>query len=316
MTHYFQTLQPEIVCQITEALMLTHGATTVQDVRRELREQGFQAVPAEVSAYMSILAEERDWWFWSEGQVRIYTFGEDTDETVFHYMELGNVVWQVLVRGRQQIMAEGRKREVPQLNYQQLPSNRHAVAHAHGLMMIQESRGFIAMPPQELGLYRLYEYRHYAGRTPSHCILSFREGKQTDIYRTIFTLNDQRTTGRLEIEKNVGYALTQTVVETARMLRQERGKSYWEVPEDIRREGLLLGEQEVQRVAYLASGERLAAWTIREQPSTPDRICLRLPLSGIYKAELYYDDGSRLELDYRDFSGSKELRQLIEVLII
>lgn len=316
MADSLQTLQPEIVCQITEALMLTHGAATVQDVRRELREQGFLAAPAEVSAYMSVLAEERDWWFWSEGRELVYTFGEDTDETVCHYMENAKFVWQVLVRGRQQIVAEGRIGKMPELSYQQFPSNRHAMAHAYGSIMIQESLGYVSMPVKGLSLHHLYDYRHYLSRKPKSCILSFREGEQTEVFSTVFSLNNQRATGRMLIEKKVGYAVSLTAETAAGVLKQHRKDHYWVVPPAIRQAGLLLGEKIIHSSAYLASGERLADWTISKQAELPDSVVLKLPLSGIYKVELAYNDGSRLELDYRDFSGGMELWLLAEGLML
>lgn len=315
MAHSLQTLQPEVVCQVTEALMLTHGATTVQDVRKELREQGFVAAPAELSAYMSVLAEERDWWSWSEGQDQVYTFGEDTDETVHHFLKKGNMIWQVLVKGRQQIVAEGRVGSVPELSYVQFPSNRHAVAHSYGLTMIQESRGFVSVPVQGVSLVQLYAYRHFVGRTPSRCILSFREGKQTEHFLTTFSLNGQRAFGRMEVDKTVGYAV-KLGVRRARQVFEQNGKAtHWAVPESLHEKALLLGEVLRERSAFLSSGERLANWSIRKQEAVPELVRLELPFSGLYKAELYYTDGSRLALDYRDFSDSVELCQLIKVLI-
>lgn len=315
MAQSLQTLQPEIVCQVTEALMLTHGATTLQDVRNELREQGFVAAPAELSAYMSVLAEERDWWSWSEGGELLYTFGEDTNETVHYFLKKGKMIWQVLVKGRQQIVAQGRIGTVPELSYVQLPSNRHAVAHAHGLSMIQESRGFMALPPDGVSLVQLYEYRHFISRTPQHGILSFREGRQTEHFLTTFSLNGQRAFGRVEINKKVGYAVKMGVAWARQVFEQYGKNTHWVVPESLYQKALLLGEVVSDRSAYLSSGEQLANWTIRKQEEVPDLVRLKLPFSGLYKAELYYADGSRLELDYRDFSNTKELCQLINVLI-
>ena len=62
----------EIVRQIAESLMLLNGKTTTLEVKLALREEGYYALQSEVSAYLSAVAAEMEWYFQFNGTYRRY----------------------------------------------------------------------------------------------------------------------------------------------------------------------------------------------------------------------------------------------------
>lgn len=315
MSQQLQTLEPEVVCQVTEALMLTHGTTTTLEVKNELREQGFFAVQAEVSALMEVIAEERHWKFWHNGRHRIYTFAEDTDERLYRCLAKGDQTWEIMVEGNMQIIAEGRPGRSLPISCQEFPSNRHALAHASGLVMIQESKGFKAAVPGGVNLQHRFRFRELILQKPLSCVLSFREGVEKAAYPAQFLLHGQTATGRLVVEKKVGYAFELSAAEAKTALSQQLHDKGWKVADDLRQKGLLLGEGSRRESAFLASGEALGQWTLIRQAAAPSEVELDLPASGIYKAELRYENDRVLELSYQQWAPDTELWPLVLLLL-
>lgn len=315
MSNSLQTLQPEIVCQITEALMLTHGTTTTLEVKKELREQGFYAVQAEVSVLMEELAEDRNWKFWSNGRFRVYSFAADTNERLYHYLKKGDESWEILVDGKWQVVSEGNAARTTPCNYQEFPSNRHAIAHASGLLMIQESKGFVPTMPRGLNLQHRYRYREFIRQHPVSCVLSFRQGLQNESYPAQFQLHDQVAKGKLTIHRRVGYAFDLNREEARQFVEPTQGINAWKVSDELFRKGFLLGESNITESASLASGERLGRWNLLKADEDRKQIELHLKTAGIYKAEFYYKNDRRIELNYENWQPESELWPMVCLLL-
>lgn len=315
MSNSLQTLQPEIVCQITEALMLTHGTTTTLEVKKELREQGFFAVQAEVSALMESLTEERNWKFWSNGRYRVYSFAEDTNERLYHYLKKEDKCWEILVDGKWQVVSEGNAAKTTPCNYQEFPSNRHAIAHACGLMMIQESKGYVPTMPRGLNLQHRYRYREFIRRQPLSCVLSFRQGLQNEIYPAQFQLHDQIAKGKLTVHRKVGYAFDLDREEARQFVLPTQEATAWKVSNELFKKGFFLGEAKVTESANLASGERLGRWNLLGVEEAAKCTELHLKTSGIYKAEFFYSQERRLELSYEKWQPETELWPMVCLLL-
>ncbi len=60
------------VYETAEALMALHGITTTLEVKNQLRNQGFWALQAQVSALMWQVAEQAGWRVFSNGRFRVY----------------------------------------------------------------------------------------------------------------------------------------------------------------------------------------------------------------------------------------------------
>ncbi|PHN03249.1 hypothetical protein [Flavilitoribacter nigricans] len=315
MSNSLQTLQPEIVCQITEALMLTHGTTTTLEVKKELREQGFFAVQEEVSALMAGLAEERNWKFWSNGRFRVYSFAEDTDERLYHYLKKDDKSWEILVDGKWQVVSEGNAARTTPCNYQEFPSNRHAIAHAAGLLMIQESKGYVPTMPRGLNLQHRYRYREFIRQHPVSCVLSFRQGLQNEIYPAKFQLHDQVAHGALTVHRRVGYAFDLLREDARAFALPAREVNAWKVADELFEKGFFLGEAQVSESATLASGERMGRWNLLEADEAAKRTELHLKTSGIYKAEFYYKNDRRIELSYENWQPETELWPMVCLLL-
>lgn len=315
MSNSLQTLQPEVVCQITEALMLTHGTTTSLEVKKELREQGFYAVQAEVSALMAALAEDRNWKFWSNGRFRIYSFAEDTNEQLYHYLKKGDESWEILVDGKWQVISEGNAARTTPCHYQEFPSNRHAIAHAAGLLMIKESKGFVPTMPRGLNLQHRYRYREFIRQHPVSCILSFRQGLQNESYPAQFQLHDQIAKGTLTVHRRVGYAFDLSREEAREFVAPTRNTEAWQVADGMFRKGFFLGESNITESARLASGERMGRWNLLQTDEAQKHTELHLKTSGIYKAEFYYSNDRRIELHYEDWKPESELWPMVCLLL-
>ena len=70
----YRLLTTTAVCEAAEALMQACGTTTPLEVKSRLRNQGYWARQADVSAFMRELARYRDWCYVSNGHHRVYTF--------------------------------------------------------------------------------------------------------------------------------------------------------------------------------------------------------------------------------------------------
>lgn len=75
-----KSLSQEAVRQMAESLMLLNGFTTTLDVKMALREQGYAALQADVSAYMDELAAELEWYYQYNGTYRIYLLDPAMEE--------------------------------------------------------------------------------------------------------------------------------------------------------------------------------------------------------------------------------------------
>lgn len=315
MSNSLQTLQPEIVCQITEALMLTHGTTSTLEVKKELREQGFFAVQAEVAAWMAILSEERKWKFWSNGRYRVYSFAEDTKERLYHYLRKDDKSWEILVDGKWQVVSEGNAAKTTPSHYQEFPSNRHAIAHATGLMMIQESKGFVPTMPRGLNLQHRYRFREFIRQQPVSCILSFRQGLQNESYPAQFQLHDQIAKGTLRVHRKVGYAFELNRDEARQFLMPTQEVRSWKVSDELFQKGFFLGESAITESANLASGERLGRWNLLKVNESVKCTELHLKKSGIYKAEFYYPNDRHLTLSFEKWPAETELWPMVCLLL-
>lgn len=315
MSHSLQTIQPEVVCQITEALMLTHGTTTTLEVKKELREQGFYALQVEVSGLMSVMAEERNWKFWSNGRFRVYSFAEDTDERWYHYLEKGDERWEILVDGKWQVVLEGNTTSTGPVRYQEFPSNRHAVAHTRGLLMIRESKGFRPASPKGLDLRHRFQYREFLREQPLSCVLSFRQGMQNESYPARFQLHDQVAKGKLIVHRRVGYAFDLNGSEARQFVHPGREARSWKVSETLFSKGFFLGEAEITESANLASGERLGRWHLLGVDESAKQTELHLKTSGIYKAEFIYSRQRRLEFGFEQWDPETELWPMVCLLL-
>lgn len=315
MSHSLQTLHPEVVCQISEALMLTHGTTTTLDVKKELREQGYFAVQAEVSALMEVMAEERNWKSWSNGRFRVFSFAEDTSERLYHYLKKGDESWEILVDGKWQVISEGNAARTMPSHYQEFPSNRHAIAHASGLIMIQESKGFVPTMPRGLNLQHRYRFREFIRMRPESCVLSFRRALQKEIYPAQFQLHDQVAKGTLCLDRTVGYAFDLNREEAREFIQPGRQAAAWQVSGEMFNKGFLLGEAKVSESASLTSGERLGRWNLLAVDEAGKQIELHLRAAGIYKAEITYKNGRQLELSHQNWEAETELWPLVQLLV-
>ena len=70
----YRLLTASAVCDAAEALMQAHGTTTTLEVKNRLRNEGYWACQADVSAFMRELATYREWCYVSNGRHRVYTF--------------------------------------------------------------------------------------------------------------------------------------------------------------------------------------------------------------------------------------------------
>ena len=72
MLNHKNTLTIAAVYETAESLMATHGVTTTLEVKNRLRNQGFWALQADVSALMWEIAQEAGWHVVSNGRFRVY----------------------------------------------------------------------------------------------------------------------------------------------------------------------------------------------------------------------------------------------------
>ncbi len=72
MLNHKNTLTIAAVYETAESLMATYGTTTTLEVKNRLRNQGFWAVQADVSALMWEIAQEAGWQVYSNGRFRVY----------------------------------------------------------------------------------------------------------------------------------------------------------------------------------------------------------------------------------------------------
>jgi hypothetical protein len=264
---------------------------------------------------MNELADERHWKFWSNGRFRIYSFAEDTNEQLYYYLIKGDESWEILVDGKWQVVSEGNAARTTPCHYQEFPSNRHAIAHASGLLMIQESKGFVPTMPRGLNLHHRYRYREFIRQHPVSCVLSFRQGLQNECYPARFQLHDQVAQGTLTVHRRVGYAFDLDREEARELVLAAGPARAWKVSEELFGKGFFLGESHVTESACLASGERMGRWNLLQADEAGKRTELHLKTSGIYKAEFYYPNDRFIELHFDKWKPETELWPMVRLLL-
>lgn len=303
-----KTLTQEAVKEAAEDLIEAFGTTTTLDVKNKLRQQGFQAMQADVSRLMDIVTAEEKWQFNHNGRYRVYRFGLDSNDTFHKYMENGQQFWEVLASDKELIVNEGLVGTNGQMHKQSFPTNRKTIAQSKKIHQEKQQAGYSEAVDQRLPIALRTKYASYLNKKPVSYTIGFFNVLASEKQAAEFTLADQQTTRGYTIQtKNVGYDFTWELPQSKESLAEvlKQSKVIKQLFKYDKRN--ITGEKVTKTKAFRQNEEALASYETFKPKAEASIIEIEAAMDNVYKIEIAFEGGEQISLSKFDLNIHQEL---------
>ncbi|EAY30587.1 WGR domain-containing protein [Microscilla marina] len=312
-----KTLTKDAVKEAAEDLIEAFGTTTTLDVKNKLRQQGFQALQAEVSTLMDEVTAEESWQFNHNGRYRVYRFGPDSNDTFHKYLENGQQFWEVLASDKELVVNEGVVGTNGQMQKQTFPTNRKTIAQSKKLYQEQKQVGYAEATDQRLPFALRKKYANYLSKKPTSYTIGFFDVSALEKQATEFTLTNQQTTkGYIIQSKNVGYDFTwelpQSKISLADILKNTQVIDQL-FKHDKRS---VTGEKIKTTKAYQQNEEALIAYEAYKPQAAASLIEIKASIDNVYKIDISFEGGDQISLSKFDLNLQQELLPVARQILI
>jgi len=303
-----KNLTKDAVKEAAEHLIEAFGTTTTLDVKNRLRQQGFQALQAEVSDLMDTLTNEEQWRFNHNGRYRVYRFGPDSSDTFHKYLEQGQYFWEILASGKEQIVNEGLIGTIGQMATQKYPTNRKNIAQSKKTHQTKLNQGYSAAVDQRLPFNLRQKYAAYLDQKPLKYTIGFFDVKASEKLTAEITLeNNQKTDGYIVQSKNAGYDFTWDLPQSKEKLADILKKApsvIWELQYDHKQ---LTGEKVTETKAYNQREEVIDKFQHFTPTNSSSFLDIEIQFQKMYKIDIWFEGGNQISLSKFDLDIHQEL---------
>ncbi|HAS43304.1 MAG TPA: hypothetical protein DCS93_22685 [Microscillaceae bacterium] len=303
-----KNLTKNAVKEAAEHLIEAFGTTTTLDVKNRLRQQGFQALQAEVSNLMDTLTDEEQWRFNHNGRYRVYRFGPDSNDTFHKYLEQGQRFWEILASGKEQIINEGLIGTIGQMTTTKYPTNRKTIAQSKKVHQTMLDQGYSEAVDQRLPFNLRQKYATYLDQKPLKYTIGFFNVQAQERLAAEITLeNNQKTNGYILQSKNAGYDLTWNLPQSQDKLTRVLKNPSTITQDPGYDQKQLTGEKiSVSRV-FNQQEKVIQTFQGFTPTSLPSLQVMELHLENIYKIDIWFESGSQISLSKFDLDIHQEL---------
>ncbi|WP_299456943.1 WGR domain-containing protein [uncultured Microscilla sp.] len=303
-----KTLTKDAVKEAAEDLIEAFGTTTTLDVKNKLRQQGFQALQAEVSTLMDAVTAEESWQFNHNGRYRVYRFGPDSNDTFHKYLENGQQFWEVLASDKELVVNEGVVGTNGQMQKQAFPTNRKTIAQSKKLYQEQKQAGYAEATDQRLPFVLRKKYAHYLSKKPTGYTIGFFDVSALEKQAAEFTLPNQQTTeGYIIQSKNVGYDFTWELPQSITSL-SDILKNTQIIDQPFKHDKRsITGEKIKTTKAYQQNEESLIAYEAYKPKAAASLIEIKASMDNVYKIDISFEGGDQISLSKFDLNLQQEL---------
>jgi len=303
-----KNLTKNAVKEAAEHLIEAFGTTTTLDVKNRLRQQGFQALQAEVSNLMDTLTDEEQWRFNHNGRYRVYRFGPDSNDTFHKYLEQGQHFWEILASGKEQIINEGLIGTIGQMTTTKYPTNRKTIAQSKKVHQTMLDQGYSEAVDQRLPFNLRQKYATYLDQKPlKYTIGFFNVQAQEKLAAEITLENNQKTNGYVLQSKNAGYDLTWNLPQSQDKLTRIFKNPSTIVQDPDYDQKQLTGEKISVSSAFNQQEKVIQTFQGFTPTSLPSLQVMELHLENIYKIDIWFESGSQISLSKFDLDIHQEL---------
>ena len=303
-----KTLTQEAVKEAAEDLIEAFGTTTTLDVKNKLRQQGYQAMQADVSRLMDTVTAEERWQFNHNGRYRVYRFGPDSNDTFHKYMESGQHFWEVLASDKELIVNEGTVGTNGQMNKRSFPTNRKTIAQSKKLYQEKKQAGYSEAVDQRLPFALRKKYANYLNKKPVSYTIGFFNVLASEKQAAEFTLADQQTTKGYTIQsKNAGYDFTWELPQSKESLAEVL-KNTQAIEHPFRYDKRNITGEKIKEVrAFQQNEEVLVGYETYKPKAEASLIEINAPMDNVYKIDISFEGGDQISLSKFDLNIHEEL---------
>jgi predicted DNA-binding WGR domain protein len=308
-------LTKEDVKNTAEYLIEKFGSTTEQDVKNRLRNGGFKAFQNDINVMMYELAQEENWTSTFKGNLHVYRFGPDTDESLLKYFEKQDAFWEISVQAKELTLVAGKIGKNGETETKSFSSNRKAVSSAKNLIEQQKEQGFAEAIDKRLPLALRKKVGNYLEQKPIKCQIGYYNVSKTDKKLAQFTFEEGNNEGYIIFKKNVGcqftWYLPQTLHDIKRVLNSEKWSPLF-IQSD---EQKMLGEKVQTKTAYAFSEEILDEYLEVKLAETTELIDWEVNNDNVFQITFDFENGQKVHLSKFDLNYKEEMLPVAKMIL-